>query len=124
MLPGLKQPVEILTDRWGIPHIYAKELDDAFFAQDGITFVLAKVMPRRRPGQFRQSRNPSLIELLDLAGHVEGVAPRQLLDDEHEAGAVVDDGIADQGLVTNYHIGYVADPEGNLFCVIDQGATG
>ncbi|MEW6298039.1 MAG: penicillin acylase family protein [Thermodesulfobacteriota bacterium] len=30
---GLKEPVEILTDRWGIAHIYAKNQDDLFFAQ-------------------------------------------------------------------------------------------
>src|SRR5262245_3751093 len=29
----LKQPVEILRDRWGIPHIYAHNSDDLFFAQ-------------------------------------------------------------------------------------------
>jgi penicillin amidase len=32
-LPGLQQPVEILRDRWGIPHIYARTQDDLFFAQ-------------------------------------------------------------------------------------------
>src|SRR2546428_3327044 len=32
-LPGLSQPVEILTDRWGISHIYARNEDDLFFAQ-------------------------------------------------------------------------------------------
>jgi penicillin G amidase len=32
-LPGLKQPVEILKDRWGISHIYAKNESDLFFAQ-------------------------------------------------------------------------------------------
>jgi penicillin amidase len=31
--PGLAQPVEILKDRWGISHIYAKSEDDLFFAQ-------------------------------------------------------------------------------------------
>src|SRR3954453_1402237 len=31
-LPGLKQPVEILRDRWGVPHIYAQNTDDLFFA--------------------------------------------------------------------------------------------
>ena len=36
---------------------------------------------------------------LDAAGHVEGVGPRELLDDEHQARAVVDDGVADQRLV-------------------------
>jgi penicillin amidase len=32
-LAGLKEPVEVLRDRWGIPHIYAKNRDDLFFAQ-------------------------------------------------------------------------------------------
>ncbi len=32
-VPGLKEPVEVLRDRWGIPHIYAKNADDLFFAQ-------------------------------------------------------------------------------------------
>src|SRR3712207_2150472 len=30
---GLKGPVEILVDRWGVPHVYASSADDAFFAQ-------------------------------------------------------------------------------------------
>jgi penicillin amidase len=30
---GLKEPAEILIDRWGVPHIYATTFDDAFFAQ-------------------------------------------------------------------------------------------
>ena len=32
-LAGLDQPVEIITDRWGIAHIYAETEDDLFFAQ-------------------------------------------------------------------------------------------
>jgi len=32
-LPGLKEPVEVLRDRWGVPHIYAKNAADLFFAQ-------------------------------------------------------------------------------------------
>src|ERR1700756_557956 len=32
-LSGLKEPVEVLRDRWGIPHIYAKNADDLFFTQ-------------------------------------------------------------------------------------------
>jgi penicillin amidase len=32
-LPGLTAPVEIIRDRWGIPHIYAQSEADAFFAQ-------------------------------------------------------------------------------------------
>lgn len=30
---GLKAPVEIVRDRWGVPHIYAQNADDLFFAQ-------------------------------------------------------------------------------------------
>lgn len=32
-LPGLHQTAEILVDRWGVPHIYAKNEADLFFAQ-------------------------------------------------------------------------------------------
>src|SRR5580704_6323160 len=31
--PGLKAPVEVLRDRWGVAHIYAKNQHDLFFAQ-------------------------------------------------------------------------------------------
>jgi penicillin amidase len=37
IFPTLHQPVEILFDRWGVPHIYAKDTDDLFFAQGWIT---------------------------------------------------------------------------------------
>ena len=30
---GLREPVEVLRDRWGVPHIYAKNQRDLFFAQ-------------------------------------------------------------------------------------------
>ena len=36
-VPGLKEPVEVLRDRWGIPHIYAKNAEDLFFAQGFVT---------------------------------------------------------------------------------------
>lgn len=32
-VPGLKAPVEVIRDRWGVPHIYAASADDLFFAQ-------------------------------------------------------------------------------------------
>jgi penicillin G amidase len=32
-LNGLERPVEILVDRWGIPHIYADTIDDLYLAQ-------------------------------------------------------------------------------------------
>ena len=33
---GLREPVEILRDKWGVPHIYAKNTSDLFFAQGWI----------------------------------------------------------------------------------------
>lgn len=32
-LPGLQQPVDVIRDEWGVPHIYAQTTDDLFFAQ-------------------------------------------------------------------------------------------
>ena len=32
-LPGLSAPVEVIRDRWGVPHIYAANAHDLFFAQ-------------------------------------------------------------------------------------------
>src|SRR3954463_3644220 len=32
-LPGLAAPVQILRDRWGVPHIYARSTTDLFEAQ-------------------------------------------------------------------------------------------
>jgi penicillin G amidase len=32
-VPGLKAPVEVIRDQWGVPHIYAANDDDLFFAQ-------------------------------------------------------------------------------------------
>ena len=36
---GLHAPVEVLRDEWGVPHIYAQNVDDLFFAQG---FVVAQ----------------------------------------------------------------------------------
>lgn len=38
-VPGLTAPVEVLRDRWGVPHIYARNQADLFFAQG---FVVAQ----------------------------------------------------------------------------------
>ena len=32
-VPGLRAPVRVLRDPWGVPHIYAENRDDLFFAQ-------------------------------------------------------------------------------------------
>jgi penicillin amidase len=36
-VPGLKEPVTVLRDRHGVPHIYARNQDDLFFAQGFVT---------------------------------------------------------------------------------------
>ncbi|MEV6149221.1 penicillin acylase family protein [Nonomuraea sp. NPDC052129] len=33
VVPGLRQPVELVVDEWGVPHIYAQNTDDLFLAQ-------------------------------------------------------------------------------------------
>jgi penicillin G amidase len=33
LVPGLREPVDILHDRWGVPHIRAANRDDLYFAQ-------------------------------------------------------------------------------------------
>ncbi len=33
LVPGLSDPVEILVDEWGVPHLYASSRDDVFLAQ-------------------------------------------------------------------------------------------
>ncbi len=33
VVPGLNAPVQIVRDRWGIPHVYAESAHDVFFAQ-------------------------------------------------------------------------------------------
>jgi penicillin amidase len=65
-LPGLKEPVEILRDRWGVPHIYAKNVDDLFFAQG---FVAAQdrlfqldMWRRIAVGEMAEVMGPEAIE--------------------------------------------------------------
>jgi penicillin amidase len=54
-LPGLQKQVEILRDRWGVPHIYATTVHDLFFAQGYITATdrLFQIDLWRRAGSGR-----------------------------------------------------------------------
>ena len=63
---GLQQPVEILVDRWGVPHIYAKNFDDAFFAQ-GFNAARDRLFQidlwrRRGLGQLSEVLGPGYVE--------------------------------------------------------------
>jgi penicillin amidase len=60
-VPGLKEPVEIVRDRWGVPHIYAKSADDLFFAQG---FVAAQ----DRLFQLEMWRRLAAGEMAELLG--------------------------------------------------------
>jgi penicillin amidase len=63
-LGGLEQPVDVIRDRWGVPHIYARTVHDLFFAQG---FVAAQ----DRLWQidlWRRIEEGKLSELLGAAG--------------------------------------------------------
>jgi penicillin amidase len=65
-VPGLAQPVEVLRDRWGVPHIYARTADDLFFAQG---FVAAQdrlyqmeIWRRTGAGELAEVFGPDFVE--------------------------------------------------------------
>lgn len=65
-LAALKEPVEVLRDRWGIPHIYAKNTHDLFFAQG---FVAAQdrlfqidLWRRQANGEMAEAFGPEHVE--------------------------------------------------------------
>jgi penicillin G amidase len=65
-LPNLRQPVEILIDRWGVPHIYAKNEADLFFAQ-GFNAARDRLFQidlwrRRGLGQLAEVFGPAFVE--------------------------------------------------------------
>ncbi len=70
-IPGLDQQVEILRDRWGVPHIYASTTHDLFFAQG---YIAAKdrlfqidLWRRAGTGRLAEILGPSAIERDKLA---------------------------------------------------------
>ncbi|MGH9863008.1 MAG: penicillin acylase family protein [Candidatus Acidiferrales bacterium] len=65
-VPGLEQPVEVLRDSWGVPHIYAKSQHDLFFAQG---FVAAQdrlwqldLWRRKAEGRLAEILGPAAVE--------------------------------------------------------------
>jgi penicillin amidase len=63
---GIQERVEILVDRWGVPHIFAKNLDDAFFAQ-GFNAARDRLFQidlwrRRGLGQLSEVLGPKYVE--------------------------------------------------------------
>lgn len=65
-VPGLQKPADILIDRWGVPHIYAKSEDDGFFAQ-GFNAARDRLFQidlwrRRGLGQLSEVFGPAYVE--------------------------------------------------------------
>src|SRR6202167_1723555 len=65
VVPGLKEPVNVLRDRWGVAHIYAKNQHDLFFAQG---FVVAQdrlfqmeIWKRAGQGRLAEILGPSAL---------------------------------------------------------------
>jgi penicillin G amidase len=66
VVPGLKEPVNVVRDRWGVAHIYAKNQHDLFFAQG---FVVAQdrlfqmeMWKRAGQGRLAEVLGPSAVE--------------------------------------------------------------
>jgi len=62
-LEGLKDEVEVIRDKWGIPHIYARNADDLFFAQ-------GYVHAQDRLWQMEFNRRIAAGRLSEIAGEV------------------------------------------------------
>jgi acyl-homoserine lactone acylase PvdQ len=65
-LDGLEQPVEVLRDKWGVAHIYAKNAHDLFFAQ-GFTaaqdrLYQIEIWRRTGAGELAEVFGPEFVE--------------------------------------------------------------
>jgi penicillin amidase len=64
-LPGLQKPVDVLRDRWGVPHIYAQNANDLFFAQGYIAardrLFQLDLWRRINTGKLAEVQGPSAI---------------------------------------------------------------
>src|SRR6187399_3075188 len=63
---GLKKPVEILVDKWGVPHIYAGNTADAYFGQ-GFNVARDRLFQidlwrRRGLGRMAEVMGPAYVE--------------------------------------------------------------
>src|SRR5262245_4789429 len=88
-VPGLRDAVEVIRDRWGVPHIYAKNLDDLFFAQ-------GYVMGQDRLWQLEMWRRQREGRLADILG------PRAF-DRDRQTRLLMYRGAFDDAEWTSYH---------------------
>jgi penicillin amidase len=63
---GLRAPVEVVRDRWGVPHIYAQNADDLFFAQGYVMgqdrLWQLEMWRRQREGRLSEILGPETVE--------------------------------------------------------------
>jgi penicillin G amidase len=65
-IPGLKAPVDILRDKWGVPHIYAQNQDDLYFANGYINardrLFQIDMWRRRGTGKLAEALGEKFVE--------------------------------------------------------------
>jgi penicillin amidase len=88
-VPGLKDRVEVIRDTWGVPHIYAQNTDDLFFAQ-------GYVMAQDRLWQMDQWRR-------DREGRMAEILGPQAVDRDRQARLLKYRGPMDDREWTSYH---------------------
>jgi penicillin amidase len=63
---GLREPVEVIRDRWGVPHIYARNTDDLFFAQGYVMgqdrLWQLEMWRRQREGRLSEILGPATVD--------------------------------------------------------------
>ncbi len=63
---GLSRPVEVLRDRWGVPHIFAQNQEDLFFAQGFVTaqdrLYQMEIWRRTGAGELAEIFGPDYLE--------------------------------------------------------------
>ena len=66
VVQGLHHPVEVLRDQWGVPHIYAQDTHDLFFAQGFVAaqdhMWLMELWRRNTEGKLAQVLGPAYVE--------------------------------------------------------------
>jgi penicillin amidase len=63
---GLREPVTVIRDRWGVPHIYARNADDLFFAQGYVMgqdrLWQMEMWRRQREGRLSEILGPDTVD--------------------------------------------------------------
>jgi penicillin amidase len=63
---GLREPVDVIRDRWGVPHIYARNTDDLFFAQGYVMgqdrLWQMEMWRRQREGRLSEILGPETVD--------------------------------------------------------------